>query len=208
MSSCSDEGTEFGPNQKVVSFSLFIPGRGISDDADEVIRFRNTLRELFDGIQVNMDGIRANYSSGWIARVYTDLPANYSPSSCDLICKNADMLFWCDVKRIPVLGDLSGMIGRTWRFLPLGDPLVDSFVSRDLDSSISKREWEVVAEWQAMKYPIHVMRDTPYHNTHLVLAGMFGVKNSQLPLGLPKRLQSDIIRVGLLLLYIKSNEPN
>ena len=57
--------------------------------------------------------------------------------------------------------------GALWRFLPLSDPLVDTFVSRDLDSRLSNREAAAVRQWLASNRTFHIMRD---HWDHLVSA--------------------------------------
>ena len=75
-----------------------------------------------------------HYSSGWILRIYT----NYAPENpkqrewmCWMQCNytNVDI---CLVDRLPGLGNISRLQdqGRTWRFLPGMDPLVDIFISR------------------------------------------------------------------------------
>ena len=43
-------------------------------------------------------------------------------------------LHLCPVHNVPHIGDVSRVMGMTWRFLPLADPSVDIMVSRDLDS--------------------------------------------------------------------------
>jgi hypothetical protein len=62
---------------------------------------------------------------------------------------------------------------RSWRFLPLGDPLVDIFVVRDLDSRLTQRERVAVEEWENSNYTVHAMRDNSNHGTSL-LGGMWG----------------------------------
>ena len=66
----------------------------------------------------------------------------------------------------------------TWRFLPLLDPSVDCFMSRDTDSKVLKREADAVNEWLQSPSTFHVMRD---HEQHCVpmLGGMWGVKIHQ-----------------------------
>jgi hypothetical protein len=66
-------------------------------------------------------------------------------------------------------------IGRFWRFAALGDPTVDVFVSRDVDSFVLEREAVAVDIWLRSDKWAHVMRDSPGHRTE-ILAGLWGVK--------------------------------
>eukprot|EP00094_Tigriopus_californicus_P005545 TCALIF_05342-PA protein Name:"Protein of unknown function" AED:0.08 eAED:0.08 QI:58/0.25/0.2/1/0/0.4/5/0/512 len=63
--------------------------------------------------------------------------------------------------------------GMIWRYLPLADPNVVEFHSRDLDSRISAREVAAVRDWQSSGKHFHVMRDNPAHSAD-ILGGMFG----------------------------------
>ncbi|XP_037080034.1 uncharacterized protein LOC119100931 [Pollicipes pollicipes] len=65
-----------------------------------------------------------------------------------------------------------------WRLLPLDDPLVDVFVSRDLDSLPSQREAAAVAAWLHAPETFHIMRD---HWDHLITmpGGLWGAKVGQ-----------------------------
>ncbi|CAG0902243.1 unnamed protein product [Darwinula stevensoni] len=55
------------------------------------------------------------------------------------------------------------------------DPLVDVFLSRDLDSRVSWREAFAVKEWLSTPATYHIMRDHPKHDIPM-LAGTFGMK--------------------------------
>jgi hypothetical protein len=46
----------------------------------------------------------------------------------------------CNVESNPRLGNASVLYPITWRFLPVIDVQVDTFLSRDLDSRINPRE--------------------------------------------------------------------
>jgi hypothetical protein len=72
--------------------------------------------------------------SGWVIRIYT----NYKPENpeqrkwmCEIQCSHSHVDF-CLADRLPLLGDVASAQedGRTWRFLPGMDPLVDVFLSR------------------------------------------------------------------------------
>lgn len=94
------------------------------------------------------------------------------------------------------LGDLSIVNGRVWRFLPIGDPTVNIFVSRDLDSLPTMRERAAVSEWESSNKTFHVMRDSQWHKTE-ILAGMWGAKNSLLDDKVGTELRAHIIEVTL-----------
>ena len=57
-----------------------------------------------------------------------------------------------------------------------GDPTVETFVVRDLDSLISQREADAVDEWLRSSKRFHVMRDAPQHKA-LFLGGLWGAHN-------------------------------
>lgn len=56
---------------------------------------------------------------------------------------------------------LSGWQNNAWRFFPIGDPLVDLAMFRDLDSDFIERELAAVDQWLKSELTFHVMRDTP-----------------------------------------------
>ena len=58
----------------------------------------------------------------------------------------------------------------------LGDPTVQIFGSRDVDSWILPRERSAVFDWENSGAQFHIMRDGPYHVT-TILAGLWGAKN-------------------------------
>ncbi len=65
----------------------------------------------------------------------------------------------------------------------MADPLVSEWHSRDLDSRISSREKDGLLDWRDnSNATYHIMRDNPYHNTH-ILGGMFGMRITQKNLG-------------------------
>lgn len=45
-----------------------------------------------------------------------------------------------------------------WRYIAIGDLLVDAFLSRDLDMEIFDREIGAVNEWLDSSYSGHIMR--------------------------------------------------
>lgn len=61
------------------------------------------------------------------------------------------------------------------RFLIADDPDVDRFIVRDVDSRLNEREKAAVDEWAQTTFPVHGMRDHPYHD-YAIMAGMWGAK--------------------------------
>lgn len=84
--------------------------------------------------------------------------------------------------------------------MPIGDPLVDIFVSRDLDSPIIDREREAVKIWEKSDKILHYMRDHPYHR-YPILGGMWGAKVKKLDPNDTRQIQIDIIEVILLVIF-------
>ena len=64
---------------------------------------------------------------------------------------------------------VTDLVPTIWRFLPLVDPLVDEFHSRDLDSQCSQRELDAVREFQNTQYAqFHIMRDHRMHSAPML----------------------------------------
>jgi hypothetical protein len=78
---------------------------------------------------------------------------------------------------VPRLGNATRLYPLIWRFLPVLDPQVDAFLSRDLDSRVSAREADAVSEFLASGASVHVMRDHPAH-TAVIMGGMWGARLS------------------------------
>lgn len=76
--------------------------------------------------------------------------------------------------------DAHGWDGLFKRFLPMCDPEVDVFISRDCDSRLSDREYQAVEEWLASDKQFHAMRDHEAHRFPPVLGGMWGAKREGL----------------------------
>lgn len=70
--------------------------------------------------------------------------------------------------------------GMFWRFEPAIYDDVEVMISRDCDSRLSSREKAAVDEWLASDKGFHIMRDHPWHGSH-ILGGMWGVKRGVLP---------------------------
>lgn len=165
MSSCSDHATARGPNQKIIVYAFY----GTIDS------------KYFNGTAVNVDAVKQMYP-GWVIRVYHNLSLDNEVEAtalCDLWCDH-DYLDFCDVRHLPPdLCDRHTVFGMLWRFFPLGDPLVERFSVRDIDSVILQREVDSVNEWIRENKTWHVMRDNVQHTTH-ILGGMWGGMNRDL----------------------------
>ena len=69
--------------------------------------------------------------------------------------------------------------GMFWRFEDASDPSVDVMICRDVDSRLTRREKNAVDQWLDSDKNFHIMRDHPYHATH-ILGGMWGVRGGLL----------------------------
>ena len=161
-----------GRNQRVVSYSLF--AASIKEKEIDA-KYTDLLRELAYTIH--------KYFPDWLIRIYYDgsdsriLKKNLI---CSLECltdrvtsKLIDNVDFCDISRLPF--DVSGtrdLIGESakrvwsakyihgmiWRWLPIGDSLVHSFMSRDTDSIIIQREIDSIHVWLNSNRSGHIMR--------------------------------------------------
>lgn len=77
---------------------------------------------------------------------------------------------------VVVYSDAKGWEGLFKRFLPMRDPMVDVFISRDCDSRLSDREYQAVEKWLESDRQFHCMRDHEAHKFPPVLGGMWGAK--------------------------------
>ena len=113
--------------------------------------------------------------TGWILRVYSPLGAGDVMGNVKLKTFFADYPFvdLCNVTRVLELHNISQSIfPMTWRFLPLLDPMVDAFVSRDCDTLMTKREAEAVRLWLTnSSVTFHMMRDHTGHCGTAILGG-------------------------------------
>jgi hypothetical protein len=98
--------------------------------------------------------------------------------------------------RIPAM-----MHRMSWRFLVLGDPTVEKFAVRDLDSRLSQRERMAVEEWENSAFPFRGMRDHPEHSVPL-MGGMWGGDNRRIGLNVSKAIQAKLINVREIELFL------
>jgi hypothetical protein len=136
--------------KKIVSYSLF---------GDEPKYTVNSL--------INAD-LCAEYYPDWKCRIYYD---NTVPNKVI-----SELNKKSNVELVMLNG--IGHERRMWRFLSYDECNV--FISRDIDSYITKREACAVNEWLDSGKNLHVMRDHPHHKKK-IQAGMFGlIKNNKL----------------------------
>ncbi|XP_049849060.1 uncharacterized protein LOC126317237 [Schistocerca gregaria] len=162
-STCGEGATARGPGQRVVAFSYY----------GDV----NNTRGYYTGIERNAAAIGGLYP-GWTMRVYHDVPPGdrfAASRELDRLSREFPHLDLCYVGDVPGYGDLRGRQQNAWRFLAMADPLVDVFISRDLDALPLEREVGAVREWLESNATFHVMRDHTGHNVP-ILAGMWGAR--------------------------------
>ena len=106
---CSHYTSQRGPRQRIISISLFGP--------KEVRKFE--IHRSLHYLRLLIEDMNKIYSDGFILRVYHDDSINASNVICPIECKHRNV-------------DFCNMINKTfippkiWRFLPAGDPLVDT----------------------------------------------------------------------------------
>jgi len=155
-SHCSIRASHLGPGQKVVSFCLY-----------------GNYSEYGVGLEDILQRVKILYPN-WMVRVYTE-PDMYKKHLCPLLVKY-NHFHICDVNNLPGdQNDLTVVDPRLWRVAPLGDPLVDVFLSRDIDSLLLRRETHAIKEFLETGHSLHTMRDHPDHGVP-IMAGTFAVR--------------------------------
>ena len=144
-------------DKKIISFSIYDIGQSRDND-----------RGFYKGIFVNYELAKIIYPD-WIIRIY--LPYN-EPVEC---IKNL-----IKMKDIEIILVDTNMCLRAIRFLPNDDPLVNVWISRDLDSIVTYREKAAVDDWleNYADKELHIMTDNSQHYW-TIAGGMFGVKNNK-----------------------------
>lgn len=143
-------------HKKIISFSLY----GIGQERDKD-------RGFYKGIFVNYELAKTIYP-GWIIRIY--MPYNEPMEYIKNII---------NIKDIELILVDTNICLRAIRFLPNDDPLVDVWISRDLDSVVTYREKAAVDDWlENSDKELHIMTDNFQHGW-TVSGGMFGVKRNK-----------------------------
>jgi tetratricopeptide (TPR) repeat protein len=143
-------GKRLGPSQgrtgkRVISFSLW--GRHAAYNY---------------GAMINLVLARTVYP-GWVCRFY--IGANVPQATVDyLVDGGAEVVHASEFPGVPMLYA---------RFLPLDDPAVERFLSRDCDSRLNTAEAGLVAQWTESGMPFHVIRDHVLH-TEPIMGQLWG----------------------------------
>ena len=117
IGNCGIRASQAGELQKVISYTLY----GTSDI------YWQKLELLLESITV--------FYPGWLVRLHTT-PTMYQPLLCQHI-KNQKHFYICDITNLPAGLDLSNSNPLMWRMAPLGDPQVEVFIARDLDTMVN-----------------------------------------------------------------------
>ena len=136
-----------GPNQKVISYSIL-------EDFDV-----QQLRNLIESANV--------YFPDWTIRIYHNGTIHKSVQ-CEFEClRNKktghfyDNIDFCDLNEFTYVDmEVVHLMPSFWRWLPVADLFVDTFLSRDFDSCIGQREHLAVNEWLQSNTLFHIMRGT------------------------------------------------
>jgi len=139
-----------GINQKIVSFSLY--GKD----------------PFYSSKLMNLTRLIKKYYPNWLMRIYHD-DTIVDSVKCSIECQKdendnlIDNSDFCHINKLPVslLNEKTWSVSihkMMWRWLPIGDSFVDTFVSRDSDSLIIQREIDSVQVWLNSNKIGHIMR--------------------------------------------------
>lgn len=161
---CSIRSARRGPHQRVIGVSAYLSKQ------DNI----KLLPTLWKFLLEYVAEAQREYPD-WIVRIYY-YSLNVSKEEIFRVEDTYQNVDFCDSTNIPVFGDiLSWYPGKMQRFLPLADPLVDIYMSRDVDSPILERETAVVRSWLRSNKTMHFIRDHPEHAIP-ILGGLWGIK--------------------------------
>ncbi|UJR23317.1 hypothetical protein I4U23_026331 [Adineta vaga] len=155
---CSTYASRRGPNQRIISISLFGPKENRMFQLNPSLTFLNEL----------INDMNVIYSDGFVLRIHHDDTINVSDIICPYECQHPNVDF-CSMNSKLFIPP------KIWRFIPAGDPFVDIMMSRDLDSALTRRERAAVDAWLAENKSFHAMRDHPMHGVPM-LGGMWGFR--------------------------------
>jgi hypothetical protein len=166
---CSQYSTLRGFHQRIISISMYGP-------RDNSLFTLNTSLSFLHQLIVDM----TKRYPDWILRIYHDETIK-DDVICSIECTYHQVDF-CNASSLGNLGSVSSfMPAKIWRFLPVGDKLVDIMASRDLDSPIVQREVDAVNEWISSGKVWHAMRDHPMH--YVPMLGKVFFTTMQFPIG-------------------------
>lgn len=161
---CSKRSAKRGPHQRVIGVSAYLSKKDNKKLLPKVLKY------LIEYIQE----AKTEYPE-WVVRVYY-YSLDISKTEINLLESKYSNVDFCDATNIPVLGNVTAWLpGKMQRFLPIADPLVDIYMSRDIDSPILERETVIVYGWLDSIHTIHIIRDHHEHNVP-ILGGLWGIK--------------------------------
>jgi hypothetical protein len=105
---CNQYSIHRGPNQRIISISLFGPKENKMFQTNKSL---SLLSEL-------INDINKIYSDGFILRIHHDDTISMSNVICPIECQNSNVDF-CNMSTKLFIPP------KIWRFIPAGDPLVD-----------------------------------------------------------------------------------
>lgn len=152
----------------LLCFKIFVIKKIIEPQKIIAFSYFGNKEKFLIGLLRNVRIIPEIYGPDYMIRIYTDE-----------VIKEVEHLPYVQV--ILVQGEsvfgipLENIAPTVWRFLPILDPNVIEFHSRDLDSLPSIREWKAVEEFVNSNAIFHIMRDNRAHSAP-ILAGMWGGK--------------------------------
>ncbi|CAF1218787.1 unnamed protein product [Rotaria magnacalcarata] len=167
---CSNESDRRGPHQKVISISIYGSTSKYTDNS--MFNWDKSILPFLIPLAAEVQTLLPS----WIIRLYIDYAGSSKSQQASL--SNFSNVDLCDIHNIPLFGSslLMYLPGKMWRFLPVFDPFVDFFLSRDLDSPIMKRETETIELWESSeerKSIFHIARDHKQHDI-AILGGLWG----------------------------------
>ena len=156
-----------GLHQKVIAFSLY---GNFSDP--------NIFARYVDPMRISIERLKKEFPE-WISKIYTFIEEESLENYQLLIefFKPYDNVELCNA--FAAMESLNLKVNQrdpsVWRFLPLLDPAVDYFMSRDTDGVFLEREVQAVNQWLDSSATFHIIRDHPWHCVP-ILAGLWGAK--------------------------------
>jgi hypothetical protein len=170
---CSARSDRRGPHQKIISISVYGSTSNHTDNP-----MYSWVQSIFPFLEPLVREVELLEPS-WVIRLYTDfIGSTRSQRERLSTFPNVDV---CNMKYVPLFGStlLSFLPGKFWRFVPVFDPFVDYFLSRDLDSPITRRETETLDLWTSDQHQdkfFHIARDHDQHGVP-ILGGLWGAAN-------------------------------
>lgn len=151
-----DKDKKLPPHQKLLVYTVF-----------------GTRKLYYEGIpEMLKEAVASNLYHDWQIRIYHDALITPEVKAKYKQYKNLD---FCDARKLPRYGDITNIMGKFWRNIPIADSSVDVVCSRDLDSSLQIREEEAVRVFLKSDKLMHTMRDFYMHDAGM-LAGMWCMK--------------------------------